>query len=128
VKLLLDTHALLWTLDGDRRLPQRVLDRIDSAENDVYVSIASLWEAAIKIGNGKLRVPGQTIDYFVGHIQTRQLIVLALTLAPIRIVQTLPRHHRDPFDRILIAQSIAEGIPLVTTDTDIRKYKVDILW
>jgi PIN domain nuclease of toxin-antitoxin system len=128
VRLLLDTHVLLWTLEGDRRLPPRVRDLIDNVENEVYVSIASLWEAAIKIGNGKLRVPGQTIDYFIAHIETRQLTVLALTLAHIRIVQDLPRHHGDPFDRILIAQSQAEGIPLLSTDAEIRKYEVDLLW
>jgi PIN domain nuclease of toxin-antitoxin system len=128
VKLLLDTHTLLWAIDQDSRLPAPLVDLIEDPENDVYVSMASIWEAAIKIGLGKLRVPGQTIDYLIGHVESHSLTVLAVTLAHVRIVQGLPLIHRDPFDRMLVAQAQANSLVLITADAEIVLYGVATLW
>jgi PIN domain nuclease of toxin-antitoxin system len=128
VKLLLDTHALLWTINRERQLPAALVDLIEDAQNDVYVSMASIWEATIKIGLGKLRVPGQTIDYLIGHIEAHNLTVLAVTLAHMRALQRLPQIHRDPFDRMLVAQAQANSLTLLTIDADIALYDVSTLW
>jgi PIN domain nuclease of toxin-antitoxin system len=128
VKLLLDTHALLWTINRERQLPAALVDLIEDAQNDVYVSTASIWEATIKIGLGKLRVPGQTIDYLIGHIEAHNLTVLAVTLAHMRALQRLPQIHRDPFDRMLVAQAQANSLTLLTIDADIALYDVSTLW
>lgn len=128
MKLLLDTHALLWTINRERQLPAALVDLIEDAQNDVYVSMASIWEATIKIGLGKLRVPGQTIDYLIGHIEAHNLTVLAVTLAHMRALQRLPQIHRDPFDRMLVAQAQANSLTLLTIDADIALYDVSTLW
>ncbi len=128
MKFLLDTHTLLWAINQDSRLPAPLVDLIEDPENDVYVSMASIWEAAIKIGLGKLRVPGQTIDYLIGHVESHALTVLAITLAHVRIVQDLPLIHRDPFDRMLVAQAKASSLILVTADAEIVHYGVATLW
>lgn len=128
MKLLLDTHALLWTINRERQLPAALVDLIEDAQNDVYVSTASIWEATIKIGLGKLRVPGQTIDYLIGHIEAHNLTVLAVTLAHMRALQRLPQIHRDPFDRMLVAQAQANSLTLLTIDADIALYDVSTLW
>ena len=83
---------------------------------------------SIKIGLGKLRVPGQTIDYLIGHIEAHNLTVLAVTLAHMRALQRLPQIHRDPFDRMLVAQAQANSLTLLTIDADIALYDVSTLW
>jgi PIN domain nuclease of toxin-antitoxin system len=128
VKLLLDAHTLLWTINQDSRLPAPLVDLIEDPENDVYVSMASIWEASIKIGLGRLIVPGQTIDYLIGHVEAHHLTVLAVTLAHVRIVQRLPPIHRDPFDRMLIAQAQANSLVLLTAGAVIARYDVITLW
>lgn len=128
MRLLLDTHVVLWTINADDRLPPKAHDAIEDVENDLFLSIASLWEAAIKIGKGKLRVPGQSIDYLIGHVEARQLTILPITLAHLRRVQSLPPIHGDPFDRMLVAQAQSESLHLLTNDADIARYDVPILW
>jgi PIN domain nuclease of toxin-antitoxin system len=116
------------TINRERQLPPALVDLIEDPENDVYVSMASIWEATIKIGLGKLRVPGQTIDYLIGHIEARNLTVLAVTLAHMRALERLPHIHRDPFDRMLVAQAQANSLTLLTIDADIPLYDVSTLW
>lgn len=128
MKLLLDTHTLLWFIAGDLRLSQTARDLIEDAANEKFVSIASLWEIAIKISIGKMSLAAP-FDALFPH----QLTINGFTLLPIEIkhasiTTTLPFHHRDPFDRILIAQAIAENMNLVSIDVFFDDYSVTRFW
>lgn len=118
---LLDTHILIWALDNDPRLPRRYRTLISETE-ELYVSIASLWEIAIKISIGKLDFPETYLrDFEMMGFRT-------LGIAPVHIdrVRILPLHHRDPFDRMLIAQSISEALPIMTVDRRFAAYEAEI--
>lgn len=113
MKLLLDTHALLWWLADDARLGPEARARIEDAANTVIVSHVSLWEIAIKIGIGKLRVD---IGDVLTAIRERGLDELGLQPPHLTTLAALERHHRDPFDHMLIAQAIVEGATLMSED------------
>lgn len=121
MKLLLDTHALLWWLADSPRLGPISRTRIADRDNAVFVSHVSLWEIAIKIGIGKLRLD---IGDALTAIRERALGELSLASSHLIVLATLPRHHRDPFDHMLIAQAIAEGATLMTEDARMRDYAV----
>ena len=123
MKLLLDTSAFLWWLTEDRRLGSQARSAVAGSENVVFVSAASAWEIAIKRSLGKLEVEGDVLGWIEGA---------EFTELPVRVIhayeaETLPLHHRDPFDRMLIAQSRHEGMTLVTSDAKIAQYDVEIL-
>ena len=120
--LLLDTHVFLWWQAGDPRLGDGVKERLADAPL-VFVSAASAWEAAIKVGLGRLRLP-RTVEE---GVQEAGFSKLPVTFAHAGRVASLPRHHADPFDRLLIAQAQQEGLTLVTHDTAFRQYDVELL-
>ena len=124
--LLLDTHTLIWFLDNDSRLPLGTKQQIESAEA-VCVSIVSLWEIAIKINIGKLTVKTdfQAIEK---NLIEQDISILQIDIAAIQIYLNLPLHHRDPFDRILIAQSISRALTIVSCDRQFDGYPVTRLW
>ncbi len=123
-RLLFDTHAFLWWLESDTpRLHPDAIAAITNAQNIVCVSVVNAWEVAIKISTGKLRMTHRFAD-LVEHYGFSTLPVL---LPHAAAVQTLPLHHRDPFDRMLIAQARVEGLTLITRDPNMRKYDVPIL-
>jgi PIN domain nuclease of toxin-antitoxin system len=124
LKLLLDTHALLWWLADDARLGREARDRIEDPGNAVVVSHVSLWEIAIKIGIGKLRAD---IGDVLTAIRERGLEELGLEPPHLATLGALERHHRDPFDHMLIAQAIVEGATLMTEDARMRDYPVALL-
>jgi PIN domain nuclease of toxin-antitoxin system len=123
VKLLLDTHALLWWLTNDPTLSQAARAAIARPEADVAVSAASAWELAIKAALGKMTVPADLDEQLVHH----QFSPLAITLPHALLAGSLPRHHEDPFDRMLVAQAQMEGMTLVTRDSRIGLYGVPTL-
>jgi PIN domain nuclease of toxin-antitoxin system len=118
---LLDTHIVIWALNGDARLPAKYI-RIIEDGSKCYVSIASLWEIAIKQSLGKLDVR----DDIVNALEEGNIELLPVSTAAIRTIRTLPHHHRDPFDRMLIAQAIAENLSLLTVDRHFALYGVTI--
>lgn len=124
--ILVDTHALLWFLSGDAALSTPARQAIEDNER-VGVSIASLWEIAIKIGAGKLTI-GRGFDGLVADLLDNDIEVLPLDVGHLRRLLSLPLHHRDPFDRVIIAQAIAEGLQLVTKDAQFAAYEVELLW
>jgi PIN domain nuclease of toxin-antitoxin system len=123
---LLDTHTLIWFLDNDLRLPPSAKKQIES-DVSVFVSIVSIWEIAIKINIGKLKLKTdfQAIEQ---NLVTQDISILALDLAAIKTYLSLPLHHRDPFDRILIAQSIDRGLTIISCDVQFDAYPVTRLW
>ena len=119
MRLLLDTHILLWWVMADRRLSKTTAKALASADSDIAVSAASLWEITIKRALGRLEID---LDELLSTIAADGFIELPLRFVHARKLELLPRHHDDPFDRILIAQSIVEGRRLVTTDRTILDY------
>jgi PIN domain nuclease of toxin-antitoxin system len=119
MRLLLDTHILLWWLMGDRRLPKSVANILASPENDIAVSAASLWEIVIKRMLGRIEVD---LDEFLSALASDGFMELPVRFGHALKVEALPRHHDNPFDRILIAQSVADGRRLVTRDESILRY------
>lgn len=116
---LADTHVLLWSLDGGDKLSAKQRRVIDS-DAKVFVSVATLWEITIKTSLGKLGVPADFLDGVV----RAGFDLLTINTEHIRVLGNLPHHHRDPFDRLLVAQAIAERVTLLTADTQIMRYDV----
>jgi PIN domain nuclease of toxin-antitoxin system len=127
LRLLLDTHVYIWAIMDVERLSPTARFMMANEENELCLSVASLWEATIKISKGAMVVPGNHIDFLLDGIVTHHVEVLPIRFDHLRLLQALPHLHKDPFDRILIAQSRAEGIPLITVDSDICWYDVQIL-
>jgi PIN domain nuclease of toxin-antitoxin system len=124
--MLLDTHTLLWFLNDDIQLPVTVRQRIEAAD-EVFVSIASLWEISIKLNIGKLSltIPFESID---ADIAASNIVILPITFADTVRYRSLPLHHRDPFDRMLVAQAIDRDYVLVSRDGALDAYGVTLLW
>lgn len=123
MRLLLDTNVFLWWRADDRRLSEAARAGIAGAEA-VFVSAATAWEAAIKAALGRLVYP----DTIEAGVEASGFEKLGITLAHAERAGALPRHHADPFDRMLVAQALAEGLTLVTSDRILRRYGVSILW
>jgi len=126
VKYLIDTHVALWVLNGEpiSNTAKKILDDVTV---NIYVSIASAWEVAIKISAGKLKYTGG-VRAFLDDIKLNEFILLGITESHVELVEELEYHHRDPFDRLLIASAIAEGMVILTADENIYKYDVPAAW
>jgi len=127
MKLLLDTHVFLWFICGDKRLPDGVCDSIRDLNNEVYLSVVSQWEATVKYQLGKLPLPQSPETYIPAMRQQHQIASLSLDEASVSQLASLPLLHRDPFDRMLICQTLAHGLVLVTVDEVIASYSVPVL-
>ena len=128
MRLLLDTHSFLWFVGGDSSLSVAARLLIEDADNSVLLSAASVWEIAIKVSLGKLHLE-QPFDVLIPqHLLMNHIELLGITLQHAAVVAKLPFHHRDPFDRLLIAQAIVEQIPVITRDPAFDAYPVQRLW
>lgn len=128
MKLLLDTQAFLWFVLNDARLSPAARTLLIDPANELLLSPASYWEIAIKVSIGKYQVPGSFKDFMDRQIAQNQLSILPITVSHTAVVAALPFHHRDPFDRLLIAQALAEKIALVSADSIVDAYGVPRLW
>jgi PIN domain nuclease of toxin-antitoxin system len=128
MKLLLDTHAFLWWDDDYKKLPDKVFKAISDPSNQVYLSLASIWEMQIKFQLGKLKFDIPLATKLQDHSSKNGLKFLAISKKHIFALSDLPMHHRDPFDRLLIAQARTNNLLFVTHDADNQKYDVSILW
>jgi len=128
VKFLLDTHTVLWSLLEEDRLSPTAVAALDDSTNELHLSMASLWEATIKIASGKMRVPGQSVDYLLQKIEETGVKLVPILPRHLQQLQVLPRLHGDPFDRIILCQSIVEQMPIISADTALRRYQTSILW
>jgi PIN domain nuclease of toxin-antitoxin system len=128
VKLLLDTHAFLWWVEGAPAVGRRARAELANPDNDVFLSIASCWELAIKLSLGKLRLT-QSLERFIPEQLSRNgFVLLGLEFRHVARVADLPFHHRDPFDRVLVAQALLDGFAIVSADRVFRKYGVTVVW
>jgi PIN domain nuclease of toxin-antitoxin system len=128
MKLLLDTHAFIWWASEPQRLSQKVLTLCQDRANALMISVASIWEMQIKLQLGRLRLTLPLRNLIESQQQANNLQVLPIELSHVLALDNLPLHHRDPFDRLLIAQSNVEDAPLVSMDRAFSEYQVKLLW
>jgi len=126
MKLLLDTHIFLWFISGDQRLPDDMREHVRDPDNEIYLSVVSIWEAIIKYQLGKLQLPEPPEKYLPIQRERHEILSLPLDEASVSHLTQLPEIHRDPFDRMLICQSNVHGLPILTVDDVIRKYQVQV--
>ena len=126
--LLLDTHALLWWLEDDPRLSKRARTAMRAANEQVVVSTASAWECAVKVPTGKLPQAAPVLANFRAIVQREGFALLDISLEHVLAAGALPLFHGDPFDRMLAAQALAEGVPLVSKDRELDRYGVRRVW
>ena len=128
MRLLLDTHAFLWWINDDPALSRRARAAMGDPANECLLSMASAWEMAIKISLGKLELEGSLERFLPEQIATNGFAMLPIDLRHVSRVTRLPFHHRDPFDRLLVAQALVEGLAVVTADATFVKYGVRRTW
>ena len=128
MKLLLDTHSFLWFISNDKSLSISARSAILNDENTLYISVVSLWEMTIKSMKGALPLPGGNIQSVVEILGTFPIHHLSFEPEALSLLERLPQLHRDPFDRMLIAQAQHNGLVLVTADETLWKYPVRTLW
>jgi PIN domain nuclease of toxin-antitoxin system len=128
MQLLLDTHTFLWYVFGNTQLSATARALIQDPGNDKFLSMAVPWEVGIKVSTGKLTLSRPLEAYFTEQLVLNSIQMLPITLAHIARVSILPFHHRDPFDRMLVAQSLTENIPLVSADSALDAYGIVRLW
>lgn len=128
MRILLDTHTFLWFLEGSSRLSATARGLIEESSNQPFLSVASLWEMAIKISLGKLKLERPFDSLIPEQLELNGIELLGINLSHAAAVITLPFHHRDPFDRLLIAQAVVENMPLVGADSLFDAYPVKRFW
>ncbi len=128
MNFLIDTHCWLWWLSEPERLNPTARRRIANRRNAISFSAGSAWEIAIKAGLGKLKLPEPATDYVTSRVSAQGMIPLPINQRHALHLERMPLHHRDPFDRILIAQAQIEGLAVLTADPQFRSYDVKILW
>ena len=128
MKLLLDTHAALWLINEYEKLSSKVASMLTDEANELYISIISAWEIAIKASIGKLSEFDGGSKAFLAQIDNMPINIITVLPEHIGIVETLPFHHRDPFDRLIIATAKAESMAILTSDENIQKYDVSCIW
>jgi PIN domain nuclease of toxin-antitoxin system len=128
MRALLDTNSFLWFISGNEKLSIKARNFIEDFENELVLSIASLWEIAIKVSIGKLQLLKHFDILIPEKIEENEIEIFNLELKHFSTMMKLPFHHRDPFDRIIIAQSITENISVITSDGIFEDYLVKIIW
>jgi len=127
MKAILDTHAFLWAIAGHARMSRYARD-IFTGSADLSLSIASIWEILIKVQSGKLSLPRPAGPYVLSRMAENRIKRLPITIDHLLALERLPMHHRDPFDRMLIAQSTEEDWPIITADPMFKQYSIRVIW
>ena len=128
MNLLLDTHAFLWMLDAPEKLSATDVQAHNDPDNELYLSVVSLWDIQIKCASGKLTLDLPLAQIVAEQVQDDRYRLLDIRVQHVLALDGLPRPHNDPFDRLLIAQARTERMPLVSTDGVFAQYPVDVLW
>ena len=128
MRLLLDTHTFLWWTTEDPQLSVHASNLIADGHNQLFLSVVSIWEIAIKAAKGKLILPEEPAPYLASRMDLYRIVPLPVEMNHALHVYTLPTHHADPFDRLLVAQSQIESLALVSKDEEIRRYDVEVIW
>ena len=128
MKILLDTHVFLWAITDSPKLSVQQRDLFLDEANEVHMSVASLWEILIKAGLGKLPLPEPAIEYLVRQMDQNRILLLPIWIAHLAELQKLPPLHRDPFDRILAAESLVHGLTVLSPDAFFRRLGCEVIW
>ncbi len=128
MKLLLDTHTFLWWITDDPQISAKALELMGDSQNDLYWSAASTWEVAIKYALGRLPLPDAPTIFLPAELGKNRIESLPIVDTHAFQAGLLPRHHRDPFDRMLVAQAQVETLGIISNDTKIRLYHVNVYW
>ena len=128
MRILLDTHTLIWFFAGDSKLSTNARILIENEDNHRLVSIASIWEIAIKESKGNLNLSVPFQEYIGQKLSLENFNILNINLDHLNAIVTMPFHHKDPFDRLLIAQSMVEGIPILSKDSAFDAYSINRIW
>jgi PIN domain nuclease of toxin-antitoxin system len=128
MRVLVDTHTFLWALLKDHRLSTRAKQVLISGENELVFSLVSLWEIAVKMKIGKLNTVGSSVTYIRDEMAEYGMELLPIRYEHILELERLPLHHSEPFDRLLIAQAVAESLPILTHDEKLPLYPVKLIW
>lgn len=128
MNILLDTHTFLWFIAGDNQLDNHARHLIEDLNNDRFLSIASLWEITIKSSIGRLSVPLPPSLFIRDQVWANAIDLLAIRPEHLDVLHDLPYHHKDPFDRLLIAQAMSENLVLITKDPSFQAYDVRLAW
>lgn len=128
MRVLVDTHTFLWDLLKDHRSSRRAKEILGSSTDELVFSLVSLWEIAIKIKIGKLNTIGSSVAYIRDEMDAYGMELLPIRYEHVLQLESLPHHHSDPFDRLLIAQAIAESLPILTGDKAFQRYDAKLIW
>ena len=128
MRYILDTHTLLWIVDDNPKLGDEAKTIYLNDHNDIFASIASIWEMAIKISLNKLNIPGTLSEFVKDHIRGNKIDIINIELNHLYQLENLNYFHRDPFDRLIIAQAIAENIPVISSDKAFDDYPIQRIW
>ena len=128
MKLLLDTHTFIWFVYDSPELPRKTKEMLEDTQTELLLSIASVWEMAIKASTGKLTLVAKAGEFVANQLEKDDIQLLPITLTHLNLVETLPFHHKDPFDRLLIAQAAVEHIDIVSLDAIFDRYGIRRLW
>jgi len=127
MKYILDSHAIIWMIENNVKMPSRIKDIIISPENTIYISSVSLWEIAIKMDLGKLTL-NVSFDDLLEYIDIRDFDILQIKGDYLKGLSGLPYIHNDPFDRLIISTAVSENLTIITIDDNIQKYNVSWIW
>ena len=128
MKLLLDTHTVLWMVNGYERLSSSVKELLLNDEHELFISVVSLWEMAIKVSLGKLSELKGGVGVVISKLESMPIEVLPITTGCIKTIESLPFIHRDPFDRMLVATAVSSDLTILTADSNIPKYSAPCVW
>jgi len=128
MRALLDTSSFLWFIAGSDSLSIKARDLIVDMNNDLFLSVASLWEIAIKMSIGKLKLLRSFEQIIPAQLEENFINILPIELNHLSQIIELPFHHRDPFDRLIIAQGMTEGLPVISSDASFQMYPVEVIW
>lgn len=128
MRLLLDTHAFLWFIEGSSRLSLDARVAIEDVNNERYLSVASLWEMSIKAAAGKLEITRPIQTLIQRHIEGNGISLLPIHGEHLETLIELPNHHKDPFDRVILAQAHVEDLVLISCDGHFAAYDIELLW
>lgn len=127
MQLLLDTHTFIWFINGDNQLPEKVKDSIADSGNECFLSIASIWEIAIKMSLGKLELQSE-FDKITDFLFDNDIEILPIKFGHLQTLLKLEYYHRDPFDRVIISQGIADNLTVLSKDEVFDKYPIKLIW
>ena len=128
MNLLLDSHTFVWWRDEPRKLSSTAFTEISNPNNDIFLSVVTVWELQIKIALRKFTINGGLKNAIDDEQQNNGFQILPINLSHALNLKNLPPHHKDPFDRLLISQAIVENMTLVSADANFAKYQVNLLW